>query len=133
MAEENWERGVIERLATEGLLEQQRARRWGIFFKLITLALVGFALFLLLAVIVVMAVSTYARFYLISWVGERVVADIRRDVFSHLLELSPAFFEQARTGEVISRLTADTALLEQVVGTSLSMAVRMHFSAQAVL
>jgi ATP-binding cassette, subfamily B, bacterial len=85
------------------------------------------ALFLLLAVIVVMAVSTYGRFYLISWVGERVVADIRRDVFSHLLELSPAFFEQARTGEVISRLTADTALLEQVVGTSLSMAVRNAF------
>ena len=85
------------------------------------------ALFLLLAVIVVMALSTYARFYLVSWVGERVVADIRRDVFSHLLELSPAFFEQARTGEVISRLTADTALLEQVVGTSVSMAVRNAF------
>jgi len=90
-------------------------------------AALNHALFLLLAVIVVMAVSTYARFYLISWVGERVVADIRRDVFSHLLELSPAFFEQARTGEVISRLTADTALLEQVVGTSLSMAVRNAF------
>ena len=90
-------------------------------------AALNHALFLLLAVIVIMAASTYARFYLISWVGERVVADIRRDVFSHLLELSPAFFEQARTGEVISRLTADTALLEQVVGTSLSMAVRNAF------
>ena len=82
------------------------------------------ALFALLAVIVVMAASVWARFYLVSWLGERVVADLRRDVFAHLLELSPAFFEQARTGEVISRLTADSALLEQVVGTSVSMAVR---------
>ncbi|HTT36179.1 MAG TPA: ABC transporter transmembrane domain-containing protein [Burkholderiales bacterium] len=82
------------------------------------------ALFALLGVIVIMAGATYIRFYLVSWLGERVVADIRRAVFSHLLELSPGFFEQARTGEVISRLTADTALLEQVVGTSASMAVR---------
>ena len=82
------------------------------------------ALFALLAVIVVMAASVWARFYLVSWLGERVVADLRRDVFAHLLGLSPAFFEQARTGEVISRLTADSALLEQVVGTSVSMAVR---------
>ena len=82
------------------------------------------ALFALLGVIVIMASATYIRFYLVSWLGERVVADIRRAVFSHLLELSPGFFEQARTGEVISRLTADTALLEQVVGTSVSMAVR---------
>ncbi|HTS52155.1 MAG TPA: ABC transporter transmembrane domain-containing protein [Burkholderiales bacterium] len=82
------------------------------------------ALFALLGVIAVMAGATYVRFYLVSWLGERVVADIRRAVFSHLLELSPGFFEQARTGEVISRLTADTALLEQVVGTSVSMAAR---------
>ena len=82
------------------------------------------ALVALLGVIAVMAAATYTRFYLVSWLGERVIADIRRAVFSHLLELSPAFFEQARTGEVISRLTADTALLEQVVGTSVSMAAR---------
>ncbi len=82
------------------------------------------ALFALLGVIVVMASATYVRFYLVSWLGERVVADLRRAVFSHLLELSPAFFEQARTGEVTSRLTADTVLLEQVVGSSVSMAVR---------
>ena len=82
------------------------------------------ALVALLGVIAVMAAATYARFYLVSWLGERVIADIRRAVFSHLLELSPAFFEQARTGEMISRLTADTALLEQVVGTSVSMAAR---------
>jgi ATP-binding cassette, subfamily B, bacterial len=82
------------------------------------------ALFALLGVIVVMATATYTRFYLVSWLGERVIADLRRAVFSHLLELSPGFFERARTGEVTSRLTADTALLEQVVGTSVSMAIR---------
>jgi ATP-binding cassette subfamily B protein len=82
------------------------------------------ALFLLLGVIVVMASATYTRFYLVSWLGERVVADLRADVFSHLLTLSPAFFEQQRTGDMISRLTADSALLEQVVGTSVSLAAR---------
>jgi ATP-binding cassette subfamily B protein len=81
-------------------------------------------LFFLLAVIIVMASATWVRFYLISWLGERVIADIRRSVFSHLLTLSPAWFEQTRTGEMISRLTTDTALLEQIVGTSVSMALR---------
>ncbi|MBI2314281.1 MAG: ATP-binding cassette domain-containing protein [Betaproteobacteria bacterium] len=82
------------------------------------------ALALMLIVTLVMSAATYARFYLVSWLGERVVMDIRRDVFSHLLTLSPGWFEQARTGEMISRLTTDTALLEQVVGTSISMAAR---------
>jgi len=82
------------------------------------------ALVLLLAVVAVMSAATFARFYLVSWIGERVVADLRRDLFDHLLRLSPAFFEESRTGDVISRLTADTALLEQVVGSSVSMALR---------
>jgi ATP-binding cassette subfamily B protein len=73
------------------------------------------ALFALLGVIVVMAIATYIRYYLVSWLGERVVADIRKAVFSHLLQLSPGYFEQTRTGEMVSRLTTDTALLEQVV------------------
>jgi len=81
-------------------------------------------LFFLLGVIVIMATATWVRFYLISWLGERVIADIRRTVFSHLLELSPGWFEQTRTGEMISRLTTDTALLEQIIGSSLSMALR---------
>ncbi|MFL6579322.1 MAG: ABC transporter transmembrane domain-containing protein, partial [Burkholderiales bacterium] len=81
-------------------------------------------LFFLLGVIVVMATATWVRFYLISWLGERVIADIRRTVFSHLLELSPGWFEQTRTGEMISRLTTDTALLEQIIGSSFSMALR---------
>ena len=87
-------------------------------------AALNHGLFFLLGVIVVMATATWARFYLISWLGERVIADIRRKVFSHLLTLSPAWFEQTRTGEMISRLTTDTALLEQIVGTSVSMALR---------
>ncbi len=87
-------------------------------------AALNHGLFFLLGVIVVMATATWVRFYLISWLGERVIADIRRKVFSHLLTLSPAWFEQTRTGEMISRLTTDTALLEQIVGTSVSMALR---------
>ena len=82
------------------------------------------ALFFLLTVVVIMAAATWVRFYLISWLGERVIADIRREVFSHLLRLSPSWYENQRTGEMISRLTTDTALLEQVVGTSISMALR---------
>jgi len=82
------------------------------------------ALFELLAVIAVMAVATYVRFYNVSWIGERVTADLRRRVFDHLLTLSPGFFEVTRTGEVISRLTNDTAMLETVIGSSLSMALR---------
>lgn len=82
------------------------------------------ALFLLFGVIVLMAAATWVRFYTVSWLGERVIADLRQAVFSKLLDQSPAFYEQARTGELVSRLTADTALLEQVVGSSASMATR---------
>lgn len=82
------------------------------------------ALLALLAVVGVMAAATYTRFYFVSWLGERVIADLRRDVFDHLLRLSPGFFEATRTGELISRLTADTALLETVIGSSASMALR---------
>jgi ATP-binding cassette subfamily B protein len=82
------------------------------------------ALGLMGGVIVVMALATYTRFYFVSWLGERVTADLRRDVFSHLLTLSPAYFETTRTGEVISRLTNDTTMLETVIGSSVSMAVR---------
>ncbi|HEX4885780.1 MAG TPA: ABC transporter transmembrane domain-containing protein [Casimicrobiaceae bacterium] len=82
------------------------------------------ALGLLGLVIVAMALATYTRFYFVSWLGERVTADLRRDVFSHLLALSPGFFETTRTGEVISRLTNDTTMLETVIGSSVSMALR---------
>ncbi len=79
---------------------------------------------LMLGVIVVMAGATYMRFYFVSWLGERVTADLRRAVFDHLLDLPPAFFEATRTGEVISRLINDTTMLETVIGSSASMAIR---------
>jgi ATP-binding cassette subfamily B protein len=82
------------------------------------------ALALLLVVVVVMAIATFTRFYFVSWIGERVTADLRRAVFDHLLRLPPGFFELTRTGEVISRLTNDTAMLETVIGSSASMAIR---------
>ena len=82
------------------------------------------ALFELLAIIAVMTIATYVRFYNVSWIGERVTADLRKRVFNHLLTLSPGFFEITRTGEVISRLTNDTTMLENVIGSSLSMALR---------
>jgi len=82
------------------------------------------ALFAVLAVIAVMSVATYVRFYNVSWIGERVTADLRQRVFNHLLTLSPGFFEITRTGEVISRLTNDTTMLESAIGSSLSVALR---------
>lgn len=87
-------------------------------------ALLNYALLGLLGVILVMSVATYSRFYLVSWLGERITADLRRRVFSHLLTLSPVFFEQNRTGDVLSRLTNDTTQLETVIGSSVSMALR---------
>ncbi len=82
------------------------------------------ALSVLLGVVVVLAMATYARFYIVSWIGERVVADIRQAVFDHVLKLSPGFFEITRTGEVLSRLTTDTTLLQVVIGSSISVALR---------
>ncbi|HET8700701.1 MAG TPA: ABC transporter transmembrane domain-containing protein [Nitrococcus sp.] len=82
------------------------------------------ALLLFLVVMLVMAGSVAARLYLVTWIGERVVADIRRAVFAQVLRLEPAFFEVTRTGEVISRLTTDTSLLQVVVGSTLAIAVR---------
>ena len=79
---------------------------------------------LMLAVVAVMACATFARFYFVSWIGERVTADLRRAVFDHLLTLPPGFYESTRTGDVISRLINDTAMLDTVIGSSVSMAIR---------
>ncbi|WP_256717756.1 ABC transporter transmembrane domain-containing protein [Shewanella sp. UCD-KL12] len=68
--------------------------------------------------------AIFCRFYLMTWLGERVSADIRLKVYDHLLKLSPGFYAKLRTGEVISRFTADSTLLQSVVGSSLSMALR---------
>jgi ATP-binding cassette subfamily B protein len=82
------------------------------------------ALMLFLLVVTIMAISVAARVYLVNWIGERVVADIRKAVFAQVLQLEPAFFEVTRTGEVISRLTTDTSLLQVVVGSTLAIAAR---------
>jgi len=82
------------------------------------------AVLVLFGVVILLALATYSRFYLVSWIGERVVADIRRKVFDHILTLSPAYYELTRTGEVLSRLTTDTTLLQTVVGSSVSIAIR---------
>jgi ATP-binding cassette subfamily B protein len=75
-------------------------------------------------VIALLAAATWLRFYNVSWLGERVTADLRRRVFDHLLTLPPAWFEAGRTGDVISRLTSDTTQLESVIGSSVSIALR---------
>jgi ATP-binding cassette subfamily B protein len=78
----------------------------------------------LILAVTAMAVATAIRFYLVTWLGERVIADIRSAVFDHVIGLTPAFFEITRTGEVLSRLTADTTLIQTVVGSSASVAMR---------
>ncbi|MCG2584615.1 ABC transporter transmembrane domain-containing protein [Massilia sp. TS11] len=72
----------------------------------------------------VLAVATACRFYMVSWLGERVTADIRAAIYRHVVQQSPEFFETTQTGEVLSRLTTDTTLIQTVVGTSISMALR---------
>merc|ERR1711965_1099096 len=68
-----------------------------------------------MAAAVLMALGTYIRFYLISWLGERVSADIRTAVFSHIVDLHPSFFENNRSGDIMSRLTTDTTLLQSII------------------
>lgn len=79
---------------------------------------------MVLAIALVGSVAAYFRFYWMIWLGERVSADIRKEVYGHLLTLAPDFFATTRTGEVISRFTADTTLLQSVVGMGLSMGLR---------
>ena len=93
------------------------------------------AVLVVFASTVVLALASFSRFYLVSWVGERVVADLRKQVFRHLMTLAPDFYEVTRTGDIISRLTTDTAVLQTVVGSSLPFAMRngMMFLGAAVL
>ena len=78
----------------------------------------------LLFLVIVMALATATRFYFVSWIGERVVADIRLAVHRNLLRLAPGFFEENRPAEITSRITVDTTIIEQVVGTTISVALR---------
>ena len=82
------------------------------------------ALVYLIGMVVLLAASTFSRFYLVSWLGERVVADIRLAIFARILRLSPAFFEINKTGELLSRITTDTTLLQTVIGSQASSALR---------
>jgi ATP-binding cassette subfamily B protein len=79
---------------------------------------------LLLAIVAVMAVSTAIRYFFVSWMGERTVADIRLAVHRNLLRMSPGFFEENRPAEITSRITVDTTIIEQVVGTTVSVVLR---------
>jgi ATP-binding cassette, subfamily B, bacterial len=78
----------------------------------------------LFGVAIVLGIFTAARFYMVSWLGERVTADLRSAVYAHVLKQSPQFFETTQTGEVLSRLTTDTTLVQTVVGSSFSMGLR---------
>ncbi len=86
--------------------------------------ILNYALASLLAVAAVLALASGARFYLVSWLGERVVGNLRKDLFDHVLRLGPAWFELKRSGDVMSRISADAQLIEQVVGSSASVALR---------
>ncbi len=82
------------------------------------------AIFVMIGLVSLLAVGTFCRFYLMSWLGERVSADIRKAVFDQIVMLHPAYFEENRSGEIMSRLTTDTTLLQSIVGSSFSMALR---------
>ena len=88
------------------------------------IALINSYFSVMIAVVAVLALASASRFYLVMTIGERIVADLRRDVFAHLMSLSPAFFDSARSGELISRLTADTTQIKSAVGASVSVALR---------
>jgi len=79
---------------------------------------------LMFGIVACLAVSSSLRFYLVTWLGERIAADLRRDLFQRVLTLSPAYFEAARTGDILSRLTADIAVLQTLVGSAISMGAR---------
>jgi ATP-binding cassette subfamily B protein len=85
---------------------------------------IGHYFLALIGIAAILGLATATRFYFVTWLGERVIADIRKAVFNHVLSLTPAFFEITRTGEVLSRLTADTTLIQTVIGSSASVAMR---------
>jgi len=77
-----------------------------------------------LSVVILLSLGTFSRFYLVTWLGERVTADIRKAVFNHLITLEPNYFETNRSGELMSRLTTDTSVLQSIIGSSISFALR---------
>jgi ATP-binding cassette subfamily B protein len=105
----------VRELVDHGLSAQGAADRMGLV-RLRFLELFG--------IVVALAAFTSARFFTVSWIGERVTADLRRAVYAHVLEQSPQFFETLRTGEVLSRLGSDTTVIQSAVGSSISMGLR---------
>jgi ATP-binding cassette subfamily B protein len=100
------------------------------------IALINSYFSVMIAVVAVLALASASRYYLVMTIGERIVADLRRDVFAHLLSLSPSFFDSSRSGELVSRLTADTTQIKSAVGASVSIALRnlmMFFGAVAMM
>ncbi|MDG2273793.1 MAG: ABC transporter transmembrane domain-containing protein, partial [Halioglobus sp.] len=91
------------------------------------------AILLLITIAAAMAVGTFVRFYLVSWLGERISADIRKQVFENIVRLHPGFFEINRSGEIMSRLTTDTTLLQTIIGSSFSMALRSSLTTSGAL
>lgn len=85
-------------------------------------------IYLLLGLSLLMAAGTFVRFYLVSWLGERISADIRSAVFNNIVGLSPGYFDNNRSGEIMSRLTTDTTLLQSIIGSSFSLALRSSIS-----
>lgn len=93
-------------------------------FSSVSIELINLYFLALLGVAVVLAIATFARYYLVTWLGERVVTDIRREVFGKVLTLSPVFFENNRSGDILSRLNTDTTVIQSVVGSTASVALR---------
>jgi len=93
----------------------------------------GNAVLLLISIASAIAVGTFLRFYLVSWLGERVSADLRKAVFNNIVKLHPGFFETNRSGEIMSRLTTDTTLLQTIIGSSFSMALRSSLTLTGAL
>ena len=87
-------------------------------------AMLSKAVGLFFVLVIGLAIGSFARFYLVSWIGERVVADIRKQVFNHLIDLHPGFYEKNRSLEIQSRFTADTTVLQSVIGSTVSIALR---------
>lgn len=79
---------------------------------------------IVMVMVLAMSIGTYIRFYLVTWLGERISADIRNDVFQHVVRMHPSYFDENKSGEIMSRLTTDTTLLQSIIGSSLSFALR---------
>jgi ATP-binding cassette subfamily B protein len=115
-------------LAAGSTLAFPMALRWlidtGMLHAQASRAALGWHFAVLFGLAVALGVFSAARFYMVSWLGERITADVRSAVYAHVLRQSPQFFEHTQTGEVLSRLTTDTTLVQTVVGTSFSMGLR---------